>query len=301
VPSYDKVVRQRLEQLEDLHRRRAAGERVLLSVPTGLRDLDNNGGLETEILTAIAAPTGEGKSVMKSQLAEAAARAQLKVLVLDFEDPAKKTADRSLAKSTGMPAHKIGRLDFPAEDLVRLRAAMEEAQSWGKYIMHEAGLIRAKDVRDALGDHADCHLVLVDYFQALPDEVGVHRERLLADLAWDFGVDAQKNTRAMAVFSQTVAKIEDRGHARFARDGTIEGFRPGPGKSDLAWASAIGERAKALWFLFRPGRWAKAMRIKDAKDDRMEINIPKANFAREGTVTVGWNGGEAKLYDLEKR
>jgi replicative DNA helicase len=299
MPSWDKVMANRLAQLKDLHSRRAAGERILLSIPVGLRDLDRNGGIETEILTTIAGPTGEGKSVVKSHLARAAAQSELEVLVLDFEDPAKKTADREYAGLIGLNASKIGRLDLDEDDLKGMEAGLKEVTPWAKRIHHEAGLMTAAQVREALGDHPGVSLVLVDYFQAVPDEGNTPRERLLADLAWDFNMDAQERKRAVAVFSQTVAEIEGRGQARFARDGTIEGFRPGPGKSDLAWARAIGERSKALWYLFRPGRWARAMRIKDAKDDRMEIIVAKANFGTEGTVTVGWNGGESRLYDLK--
>lgn len=276
------------------------GEDVLLQVPTGLRDLDLNGGLELGVLTVIAAPTGEGKSALKLHLAKHAALAGLDVLVLDFEDPISKTAHRTLASATGIAAFRLGRLAFTAEDGPRLTAAAAESAEWGKRVKVHAGLLTADAVRAALESNREARLVLLDYAQALPGANG-SLEREIADLAWDLGVDAQRNLRAVVVFSQTVASIEERGARRFERDGTIEGYRPGPGKSYISWARALAERAKAVWYLFRPGRWARKHGIKDAKDDVLEIIVDKASFALEGTVRCAWNGAEARISDLPKK
>jgi len=291
------------EEKDNLIRQRAdrdAGRDVLVQLPTGLRDLDRNGGLELDILTVIAAPTGEGKSALKLQLARAAAQAGYEVLALDFEDPARKTAHRSLAGATGIGAHKLGRLAFEEGDVPRLEAASAEIDTWGSRVRHHAGLLTADQVREACYSNPGARLVLVDYAQALPGRDG-SLEREIADLAWDLGTDAQRNHRAVVVFSQTIAAIEERGARRFERDGTIDGYRPGPGKSYISWARALAERAKAVWYLFRPGRWALKHGIAGARDDTMEIIVDKSNFSLEGLVTVGWDGAAARLYDRKAK
>ena len=100
----------------------------------------------------------------------------------------------------------------------------------------------------------------------------------------------------MVMFSQTRGKIEERGHSRFSRDGTINGFRPGPGKEDLAWATAMGERAKVLMYLFRPGRWARACGLNE-KDDKLELIFAKVNFGVEGTIVTQWDGAKSVISD----
>lgn len=290
------IVSEEAHRLVDDKARADRGEDVLLQIPTGLRDLDENGGLELEVVTCIAGPTGEGKSALKLQLARAAASADHEVVSLDFEDPASKTAQRELAGETGIPAFRLGRLGFGAEDSPRILAAAAGVEAWGSRVRTHAGLLNADQVRESLDMFPDAKLILVDYAQALPGRGG-SLEREIADLAWDLSEDAQRRRRSVVIFSQTIPQIEERGSRRFERDGSIEGYRPGPGKMYIAWARALGERAKAVWYLFRPGRWGRKHGLQ-MKDNTLDIIVDKANFAKEGTTTVGWAGG--RLYDLPR-
>lgn len=296
---FSEVVSSEAKSLIDSKARMDRGEQVLLQIPTGLRDLDLNGGLELGVLTVIAAPTGEGKSALKLHLARSAARAGLSVVSLDFEDPAAKTAHRSIAGESGLAAFKLGRLAFTEEDGARIMASAISIEPWGRLVDTYAGLLTAAQVRQALDQFPDAKLVMVDYAQALPG-LGGSLEREIAELAWDLGADAQKRGRAIVVFSQTIPQIEERGARRFERDGSIEGYRPGPGKSYISWARALAERAKAVWYLFRPGRWGRKHGL-DMKDDRMDIIVDKANFGLEGVTTVGWDGAASRLYDLPRK
>lgn len=290
--TWDKVVKQRAD---DLRARKARGE-TMIQVPTGIADLDKYGGLELGILTVIAGHTGDGKSILKLHLMEHAARSGLPVLVIDFEDPAAKTADRSLSAKTGLAAFKIGRLNFDQAESERLALAADEIQEWGKRITHVAGLQTAAAVKKIMADNPQARLVMVDYAQALPTSGGMSLERVIAELSWDLNIDAQKNNRAVVLFSQVKREVEDRGQAQFARTNNINGYRPGPGKSDLQWSSAMGDRAKALWYIFRPGRWARKHGQSPA-DNTMEIIVDKANFGKEGLVVVGFDGELGRIYN----
>lgn len=302
---FSDVVNEEARSLVSLRKRVAAGERVETFLTTGLKDLDRNGGLELGVLTLIAAATGEGKSVFKLHLARAAAQAGHKVLSLDFEDPLNKTGQRDISRSTGIPSFKLSRLDFAESDNARILAAAASTESWGRLVLCHAGLLQADQVRGALAEHPDAKLVLLDYAQALPGRNG-NLEREIADLAWDLNADAQRYGRAVVVFSQVTRAVEERGVRRFERSrpeehasARLEGYRP-LGKADIAWASALGERAKAFWFLHREGRYAQKHQL-STPDNRMEVIVAKANWGLEGTVLVGWDGGQARLFDLEKR
>lgn len=289
--TWNQVVKDRVSHLK---KRKESGD-TLLQIPTGIHDLDRFGGIELGILTVIAGHTGDGKSILKLHLMEQAARAGFNVTVIDFEDPQAKTADRTLASKTGLAAFRIGRLDFSVAETLRLDAAATEVDTWGHRIKHVAGLMTADAVRAVLNDDKEAQLIMVDYAQALP-AFGSSLERVIAEISWDLNMDAQKNNRAVIMFSQVKREVEERGYSQYLRQNNANGYRPGPGKSDLQWSSAMGDRAKALWYIFRPGRWARKMGLA-AKDDTLEIIVDKANFGREGMVTVGWDGEHGRIYN----
>lgn len=289
--TWDKVVRERVNKVKS---QKASGD-FSAQIPTGIKELDKFGGIEIGILTVIAGATGDGKSILKLHLMEQAARAGFNVLALDFEDPQEKTADRTLASKTNIASFKIGRLDVTKEEIERLELAAKEAESWGTKIKHVAGLMSAEAVKQCLKENPEAKLVLVDYAQALP-AFDRSLERVIAEISWDLNIDAQRNSRAVVMFSQVKREVEERGQDTFRRTNKVDGYRPGPGKSDLQWSSAMGDRAKALWYIFRPGRWARKVGI-SAKDDVMEIIVDKANFGKEGLVTVGFDGEHVRIYN----
>lgn len=301
IRTYDKVLEDRVEELTSMRKRKAAGEDVRLFVPTGLTAVDSNGGLERGVLTIIGAATGEGKSIAKLHLMQAAAERGIRVLALDFEDPAKKTADRSLAGATGINSRKLGLLDFDEQADEQLRAALKKSKTWASKVSHCAGLLSREEATEAIQDHKG-GLAMLDYAQALPDS-GEGMERTIAGLAWDLNTNAQDRNRAVLAFSQVVGEVESRGArvyeksvARDPENPDLSGYQPGPGAGDLAWSRALGQRAKCVVYLHRPGRWAKKHGVQ-AKDDKMLWIVAKSNFGDEGTVTLGFDGPSARLYD----
>jgi replicative DNA helicase len=313
VRSFDEVLEERVEELSRMRARKAAGEDVRLFVPTGLAPLDRNGGLERGVLTVIGAATGEGKSITKLELMRGAASAGLRVLALDFEDPAKKTADRALAGPTGLNSRKLGLLDFDEQAEEQLRAALKQERSWARRVSHAAGLLTRTEVMAALEEYPECELVMLDYAQALPQGEDPTLERAIAQLGWDLNQAAQQlhpkrggRDMAVLVYSQVVAEVENRGARVYERsvqrdpeNADLTGYRPGPGAGDLAWSKALGQRAKCVIYLHRPGRWARKHGV-NAKDDRMEFIVAKSNFSNEGTVTLGFDGPTARLFELPK-
>ena len=248
-------LRQRYKEHAEAVEARGRGEKPKLFLGTGIRSWDANGGLERGIVTLIAAPTGEGKSAMMLHLTRTVAEAGKKVLVLSFEDPPGKTCDRVLAYTSGSPGHVLGRMDYDASLLPRLLAAAKENIGWADRVQFEAGLATA-DEAIKLVQEAEADLIVVDYAQAFPDGKNETRERMLNRIGWELSKIAGGPTRpAVVLFSQVRRDVAERGKSVYDRTGKIDGYRPGPGVSDIGWAESLGQTAKCVIYLFGGGGW----------------------------------------------
>jgi replicative DNA helicase len=304
VPTLADAVDERLKEIKDGLARKARGEAVHPSVPTGLRTWDRNGGILRGILTVLGAATGEGKSIVKLQLARGAAQSGHRVLCLDFEDPTPKTVDRAFSQVTGINNRLLGLLDIEEFDLARLDAAVEEIRGWAGKIEHQAGLIPVPTALRRMSEF-DGDLILVDYAQAFPEESGSTMERTIARFAWEANALAQKKNCAVVVFSQIVREVEERGYRIYERSKyrdpdriDVSGFCPG-GLSDISWAKSLGERAKELGYLWREGRIARKLGA-NVKDNRMRIVWGKVNFGEEKDMVFEFDGPTASIRDLGK-
>lgn len=307
--SWRQVLADRVSALEQLCVERDLGNVPDLYVPTGLRQWDNNGGITRAVLTVLGGVDGMGKSILKKHLAVAAAKAGKRVIIIDFEDPEEKTADRDLASATGIDSRHIGLLKFESGALDLLFQATQDAAGWGDNIRYHSGLVDAEEIMRALSALVDegwiPDLVLLDYAQALPERENSTLERTIAKLAWDSNVYAQRTKCGFVVFSQVKPEVSARGHATlFAAKRKdpeavdVSGFCPGPGTQDLAWSSAFGQRARAVGYLYRPGFYEKQFGKPGALDNRLVIRWAKANFGNSGVVELGFDGPTGRVFDL---
>jgi len=289
--------------------RRARGEDIQLFVRTGLRDWDANGGLERGILTVIGAATGDGKSFVKLHLAVAAAKAGLRVLMCDFEDPGDKTADRTFSAETGLNNRSIGTLSVNEFEYEQLERALEVTERWAHNIEHHTGLVDTESCLELMQsdgeDGRPWDLILIDYAQCFPEAKEKTMEQTIRKFSWDANVIAQNQNAAVVVFSQVKGEVEDRGRKRFDnarfRDPTacdVSGYCPS-GLTDVAWAKAMADQAKCLLYIWRPGRIAKKLTgSTKIKDNRMKLIAGKANFAEETDLEFEFDGATATIRDL---
>lgn len=276
-----------------------------LYVPTGLKKWDANGGVTRGVLTVIGGMDGQGKSFIKKHLATSAASCGLVVAMIDFEDPKKKTMDREIASRTGMDSRKLGLAQFENRDLSRIFATLDEVKKWGARIHYHAGLVGPGEIMSALeAMDPKPDLVLIDYAQALPEEDDT-LERTIAAMAWNGNVFAQNNNCAFVIFSQIKPEVTGRGHQVFhmarKRDPDafdISGFYPGPGTQDLQWSSALGQRARAVGYIVRPGFFEMQLGKPGAKDDRIDIRWVKVTFGMQGIISMGFDGPSGRVFDL---
>lgn len=298
------ILRRRFDGIRQEHAAIQRGEDPRAIIPTGLREFDKRAGHKRKILHLYGAATGEGKSIWKLHLQRAAAMAGYSVCVLDFEDPEERTADREFSWATGINNARMMSGELTDKEVTRIGLALAEAEEWGDRVDVHLGLRTAEEALGLLDGH-EYDLVLVDYLSALPHgKFG--RERAISDFCWALTEWAQKHNVAVVAFAQLVTEVSHRGMRMYEagerrEKGTcfIEGFRPFDA-ADLAWCSDAGKTAKELGFMFRPGRYKRRLGV-NAKDDTMEFTFPKRNFGSEGTITVGFDGATAKLYDLPEK
>lgn len=274
-------------------------------ISTGIQSWDRNGGILRGILTVIGAATGEGKSIVKLQLARGAAKDLANVLMLDFEDPAGKTADRAFSSSTGINNKLLGLLDIEEFDYNRLEAAATEINTWAGRVEHHVGLLDTTECLRLMRE-SKADLILVDYAQAFPEDDDTTMERTIAKFAWEANKIAQEKNCAVVVFSQIIREVEQRGYRIFERAKfkdpdaiDVSGFCP-TGLSDISWAKSLGERAKELGYIWREGRIARKLGA-NVKDNRMRIVWGKVNFGDEKDLLLEFDGPTATIKDLPKR
>lgn len=305
MPTLGDTVNARLAEIKEALAQRAQGIVVTPYISTGLASWDRNGGILRGILTVIGAATGEGKSIVKLQLARGAAKDLHRVLMLDFEDPAGKTADRAFSHATGINNRLLGLLDVDDFDLNRLEAAAVEINEWAPRVEHHCGLVDTRRCLEIM-EASPADIMLVDYAQAFPEDDDRSMERTIADFAWKANEMAQRKNCAIVVFSQIVREVEQRGYRIFERSRfkepdkiDVSGFCPS-GLGDISWAKTLGERAKELGYLWRENRIAKKLGA-PVKDNRIRVIFAKVNFGDEKDLIFEWDGPGARIRDLPKK
>lgn len=305
---FDQAYADRVAQHEEFMVRKVEGtlRPEDLYIPTNLRRWDANGGVTRGVLTVLGGVDGQGKSFVKKHLATSAAKAGLRVAMIDFEDPEAKTMDREISAHTRIDSRKLGLIQYKMEDLDRIFASLDEVRKWGQNIQYHTGLIDADEIMAALqAMDPKPDLVLLDYAQALPETENTTLERTIAHMAWNANVYAQTYNCGFVVFSQVKPEISNRGHAAFwaakKRDPEsweISGFYPGPGTQDLAWSSAFGQRARCVGYIVRPGYYEIQLGKPGAVDNRLDIRFAKVTFGNAGMVELGFDGPTGRIYDL---
>lgn len=290
------------------------GETLKLFIRTGLKEWDARGGITRGILTVIGAATGDGKSILKLHLAQRAAEQGLLVCMLDFEDPGSKTADRTFSSYTGINSRRLGMMDNITEfELEQLERAWERIKPWASRIDHHEGLVDAKEAT-RLMRAKKYDLILVDYAQAFRGTEDESKTTVIGDFTWDANAYAgEEHEPAVVVFSQLKPHVEEFGRQRYERwkafgrgDGKreegspdISGYCPN-GLNDVAWATAMGQHAKCLLYIWRPGRIAQKLGHKKIKDNVMKLIAGKANFSAEDDITFAFDGATATISDHKK-
>ncbi len=276
--------------------RRSKGEKVLSHVPTGFTAIDSKfGGVRLGIATEVLAHTGDGKSAFLRQLVEGGARAGVGVLWFIAEDPEDATSERQFSCDTGIDTTDIGRLDLSNAQLDQIGQAALDAGKWAKRVLpiYDAqdvdSVFETIDGTTTIGG-APLTEVVIDYAQVLgtsrnlEDDIarlgmGLHQRSRVTE--------TNKRALASVIASQVSNDVVKDGRDAWYKNRDINRIRPPLGSSE--WCRRLEKLCKAVWALYRPGRWLREFG-EDEPDDRAELHILKANFGPMGWAELGWDG-----------
>jgi replicative DNA helicase len=270
---------------------------LLRHVPTGFAVIDDAfGGIQLGVATELMAHTGDGKSAFARQVAEAAAKAGAGVIWFCGEDPEDSTAERFFAEDTGIPSTDMGRLDLTGGELDRIEQAAGQAE-WAKCIDVRFGPVTVDDILSTVDgtlevEGAAVKLVIVDYLQIMAEARNLEDD--IARLATGLNARAGNMRVAVLLLSQVTTDVLRRGREHYRDHREVLGFCPALG--DTEWCRRAEKSTKAVWALYRPGRWRREMG-EDAPDDVAELHVRKANFGPTGWEELGWDGPLTRFYN----
>lgn len=301
--SWDQVLARNAKSLREDVRRRASGEKALRHIRTGFRELDSTfGGVRIGVPTEVIAHTGDGKSAILRQFAEGCARDGGGVLWLVGEDPEDATAERQFSGDTGIDSMDIGRLELSAGQLEQIDLSVKQAGPWAKRIAPVFDLMSVDEVLQTVDETttiggAPLKEVILDYVQIFGDSDNLESE--IARLALGMKSRSQERRLAVLLGSQVSNDVVKRGRERYMATHDISSMRPSIG--DTEWCKRLEKTVKAVWAVYRPGRWKKEFGDPNAVDDHAELHVIKQNFGGMGWISLGWNGPTTRFSDGDSR
>lgn len=240
--------------------------------------------------------TGDGKSALMRQFAEAGAKAGGAVLAVFGEDPEEPTAERQLSADTGLDTAAVGRLDLTQEDLDNLDLAAERASGWAGRVLPVFETLDVDGVLDLIDEvttigGAPLREVLLDYAQIFGGSRTLEDD--IARLGKGLHARARPRGIAVAIGSQVVSDVIRLARERWYASKDISRICPALG--DTEWSRRLEKLSKVVLGLCRPGRWRREFGDEEAADDYAELHVRKASFGPTGWVQLGWDARRARF------
>jgi replicative DNA helicase len=278
------LLKARFIELNELADRRAAGAAdVLTGVPTGIDAVDSLvGGFQRGIVTVAAGRPGMGKSSFALACVRNAAGRGIGCHVFSLEDTRQAYVDRVIAGESGVPAESLRTLSLDSKDRGAISWAMGHFRRETPWLVEDRCGITADEVvrtvRRRLPENRT-QLVVVDYVQLLRAPRGFRPGEETISYCISVLADAAKQDNiAYLVLAQLNRDCEKRDNKR-------------PLLADLRGAGAIEERAKAVFFLYRPAVYNERDEARNLVDESvLEILVAKNNQGRVGKAIATWDG-----------
>ena len=283
------IISDRLERVEQLAKRKWAGEDVLTGVPTGVKALDEFlGGYPRGVVTTVGALPGMGKSSLGKACALASAGGRFGVHLFSLEDARDPYSDRILAELSGVSSDKIRALNITPQDVAKMKKVNDWLKDNATWLVDDRrGLTPAEMCREVRkhSSRNKTDIVLLDYIQQVRSSNPKADERQCIDEAVTaFANLAREMNIAVVVFSQL-----NRAFLQGKDEGDMEARKPK--LHHLKWSGKIGEESKCVLLLHRDHYHDRGI-----PDDRMEIIVAKNNQGRTGSVLAGWNPERTKVF-----
>lgn len=293
------IVKRRLEQIDDLRKERALGQRVLMGFPTGVSRLDDLiGGWQPGIVSLIAARPAHGKSALGLATADACTSAGMGVHVFSLEDTEAAYADRALSRTSKVPAEKIRMCDLNAYDHVNMKIALPDLIARKSWLFDDRSGISAREIVRSVRRHKKANstrVAIVDYVQLIekPSPKQTTHEAL-SEIMTTFATAAKQDQIAYVVMSQL-------------NRGTEHRTDPRPTLADLRESGSLEERAKCVVGIYRGAASGEKPRAgidypknmpepnKEEFERLVQLHVLKNSNGQTRMVRASWHGPTTRI------
>lgn len=283
------AVELRMQELEQLEKRREAGETVMTGLPTGIERLDALiGGWQIGIVQLLCGRPAMGKSSALMASIDACSAAGIGAHLFTLEDSLAAHGDRALSRESMVPSSDIRALKLNREQFDNLKAARKKLHKRKGWIVDERAGITADEIVRCARKHAKengTKLVVVDYVNLVRHPKDAHQA--LTEIITTFATSAKNDGFAYLVAAQLNRGLESRDDKR-------------PRMSDLRESGSLEERAKLIVSVYRSSYYYASPQQGIDYDPAApaEASIPKTRMEAERlfarTVQLGViknNGG----------
>lgn len=290
----------RFKQLETVAQERASGSRTMTGFPTGVEALDEKiGGVQPGIVTIVAARPGMGKSSFGLAIADESSARGFGTHVFSLEDTEESYADRSLSRSSGVPAESLRNADLRGGQSGHIVAAAVGLRGRRWIVDSRSGITAdelVRSVRRHKRQNGTC-VVIVDYIQLIKRPPRISPHEALSEIITTLADAAKQDRMAYVVMSQLNRGLESRQDKR-------------PQLSDLRESGSLEERAKCVLGLYRGAYYGAAVkgidwdpswtaRNRPPSDEehkaQVRIEVLKNSNGRTGHVWAAWDGPTTRM------
>lgn len=282
-PAISDVVKRRLKQLEKIAIDRASGARTMTGYPTGIANLDSLiGGWQSKIVSIVCARPAMGKSSLGLATADACSASGYGVHLFSLEDTEEAYADRTLSRTSGVPAEDMRNASMTNRQMRDMSDGMRKVAG-RKWLVDSRSGITAEEIVRSARKHKRTNatrVAIVDYVQLVKPPRNVGRHEQLTEIVTTLADAAKHDGIAYVVMSQLNRDVEKRTDKR-------------PLMSDLRESGSLEERAKCIVGIYRGHYYSPNNPQKGVDYEPNEPRPSNAEFARQVQLLVLKNNNGA--------
>lgn len=292
------LVRKRFAQLDQIAQERISGQMTMTGYPTGVVKLDEKlGGWQPGIVSIVAARPGSGKSSLGLATADASSTAGFGVHLFSLEDTEEAYADRTISRSSSVPAEKLRNSTLDRGDVDRISRAHIGLRG-RRWLVDSRSGVTADEIVRSVRRHKKMNntkVAIVDYIQLVKHpnrKPRLSTHEALSEIVTTFADAAKHDKIAYVVMSQLNRELEKRQDKR-------------PQLADLRESGSLEERAKCVVAIYRGSMygppvkgidWHPSWEGRDREPSLLEFEATaqllalKNSNGRTGTIFANWRG-----------
>lgn len=246
------AMRAELKKVLDDMKRKEAGEKIYVGIPTGWPAIDKEiGGVPRSVITIVCARPGCGKTTFVDNLFDNAEDLGFETLLFSWEDNVQSFAQRGLGRTSGVDTSHIRARNLDRTELARLMGKSQKATERKRQLVPAAGMDARAVVRLARRhklEHGKLDAIATDYIQKMPYPDRYDEREGINWTLRHLGEFAQEDDIALIVNSQLGRDVEKREDKR-------------PIESDLKGSGNLEQDGKLIIGLYYPAKYLDTVEL----------------------------------------